>query len=88
MPVYLQDPDENLDHTFNWASRLGSSTVSTSSWAVTPTATLTNQTHTTTTATASISGLLPGQVYHLVNTITTGAGTTEIDSVRIRGEYR
>lgn len=89
MAYLLHDPSEDLNYSFSWGSRLGSATISSSSWSITPTGpTIDTTSNTTTTTTAFVSGLTDGEVYRLVNEVMTNAGTTERDSVTIRSQKR
>lgn len=89
MAYLLHDPSEDLNYSFNWATRLGAATISTSIWAISPTGpTIDTTSNTSTVTTAFVSGLTRGEVYRLINTVTTSTGTTERDSVTIRCEAR
>lgn len=87
MAYFMIDPGEDLNYTFNWASVLGTATISTSAWAIRPTGpTLHGGSNTTTTATIYVSGCSNGVVYQLINTITTSSGSTEQKTVALRCE--
>lgn len=91
MPAQLKDPASVLDFTHDWASYLqAAETISTSAWAASPTTasplTVDSDTETTTTATVWLSGGLLGQVYRVVNTITTNQGRTEERTIVVRME--
>ena len=89
MTYELISPSEDFNYTFNWATRLGNATISTSTWAISPTGpTLDNQSNTTTTATTYVSGCTKGEVYRLTNTVTTSAGTTEQQSITLYCETK
>jgi hypothetical protein len=75
MTLYVQDPQEKLDHTHDWAAELGADTISTSTWAISPTGpTLSSQTSTATTATVWVESLTAGKLYTLTNSVITAAG--------------
>lgn len=81
----LIDPAETRSFTQDWSDWLDTETISTSTWAVTPTATTAGATNTTTTATVKLSACSHGQVYQLTNTITTSGGQTAQRSITVRG---
>jgi hypothetical protein len=81
----LIDPAETRSFTQDWSDWLDTETISTSSWAVTPTATTAGATNTTTTATVKLSACSHGQMYQLTNTITTSGGQTAQRSITVRG---
>lgn len=86
MAYRLIDPNENQNITFDWSDVLGSRTIASSSWSIAPTGpTLNNQANTDTTTTCYVSGVTAGQVYRLINRITTSASTTEERSMTLRG---
>lgn len=89
--MQLKDPQSVIDWTFSWSSYLQSSeTISTSTWAVTPTTTspltVDSDSETTTATTVWLSGGLLGQVYRVVNTITTNQSRTEERTLVVRIE--
>ena len=87
MPVDLIDPNETLNYTFNWADALGSATISSSTWVITPTGpTLSNSANTSTTATIYVSGCTQGKIYSLSNRITTNGGVIEEKTITLRCE--
>lgn len=82
----LQDPQETLDHSLDWSDFLGTDTIATSTWSVSPTGpTLSNAANTTTTATVFMSGVSLRAIYALSNKIVTTAGRTAERSLTIRG---
>lgn len=89
MAVLLHDPNEELDYTFNWDSRLGGATIEDSSWSIVPEGPVVAiHEFTDTSATVFVSGLEDGEVYRLINEITTSRGTTERDEATIRCQKR
>lgn len=88
MTVLLQHPDEVLNYTYNWGSRLDGAIIASSVWTIAPSdgVTLTGDSHTDETTTVFASGLVNGQVYRLVNIITTSTGTSELKTIAIRCE--
>jgi hypothetical protein len=78
-PVVLeQTPASILDYTINWAARgIGTDTVATSSWAITPadlSGTSPPPSFTATTTTVWLSGGTVGVYYTVTNTIITAGG--------------
>jgi hypothetical protein len=88
MSLYLKDPSSVLDFRHEWAAWLASGeTIASSTWTVTPTGlAIDSETETTTTATAWLSGGTPGQIYRVVNRITTNQARTEERTIVIRVE--
>ena len=84
IPTYSKDPDETLDYIVNWATHLGSDTISSSSWDAETGITVDSDTNTTTTATVWLSGGTLGEFYLVTNTIVTDGGRTLEQSIRIR----
>lgn len=83
IPTYEKDPDETLDFIINWATHLGSDTISTSTWAAATGITIDSETETTTTATVWLSGGTLKAFYLVTNTIVTAGGRTLEQSIRI-----
>jgi hypothetical protein len=86
-PLKQKDPASILDYVFDWSTYLGTDTISTSSWSVTPsglTITSPAATNTTTTATVWASSGTVGVIYILTNHITTAGGRTEERSFEIQ----
>ena len=83
IPTYSKDPDETLDYIINWATHLGSDTISSSSWVAETGITIDSDTNTTTTATVWLSGGTLGQFYLVTNTIVTDGGRTLEQSIRV-----
>jgi len=72
-----KDPDEVLDYSLDWSTRLGADTISTSDWPDFPAGlTNDNETNTTTTTTIWLSGGTAGNTYQLTNRIVTTGGRT------------
>lgn len=81
--TYRKDPSAILDYQINWATWLGSDTISSSTWIVTTGITKVTSTNTTTTATVWLSGGTAGQTYTATNTIVTTAGRTDQRTITI-----
>lgn len=81
-----KDPDEVLDYKINWAKRLGSDTIVSSTWDV-PSG-LTHgppaDTFTNTTTTVWLSGGTLDAVYDITNHIVTAAGRHMDQSARLK----
>ena len=75
--IFQKDPDDVLDYQINWATWLGSDTISTSIWTAAAGITVNSETETTTTATVWISGGTLGEVAQATNRITTAGGRTK-----------
>ena len=90
--VKVKDPDAVLNYTFDWDDEYLAAgvTVSTSTWAVSPTGTLTvdSESETSSTTTVVLSGGTAGQVYTVTNTITTSSSETEERSLIVRVDER
>lgn len=91
--VHLKDPDEVIDYTVDWTADdwlASGEEISTSTWSVSPTGSLTidSESETTTTATAFVSAGTVGKVYRLTNEIVTDQGRTGQRSVIVRVEER
>jgi TRAP-type uncharacterized transport system substrate-binding protein len=76
--VLQQTPVEILDYTIDWTCRgLGTDTIATSAWSVTPSGLSTSSpapSFTNTTTTVWLSGGTAGVYYAVTNTITTAGG--------------
>jgi hypothetical protein len=83
-----KDPNENpLDYDINWLPRLGLDTIATSVWAITigdASLTISSSYFTSVRTKVWLSGGTLGQTYSLKNTVTTAAGDTEIETVKLR----
>lgn len=78
-----KDPDETLDYLIDWSVRVGTDTISTSTWIVPAGITKTQDSKTTTSTTIWLSSGTLGQNYVLVNHIVTVGGRTMDQSVEI-----
>ena len=80
------DPDETAILGWDWAPLLGSDTIATSAWSVTPTGPTVNAagTVTTTTTSTTMSGATLGAIYTLTNRIVTAAGETRDRAFTVR----
>lgn len=75
MNLEPKTPAEIKDYQFDWATELGSDTISDSSWAADDAAlTVNSDSNSTTSATVFLGGGESGQEYKVTNTITTGGG--------------
>jgi hypothetical protein len=72
----LKDPNATLDYGFNWASWLGTDTITSSTWTVTG-ATKDSDTHDTTTTTVWLSAGVVGTPIVAMNRIVTAGGRTD-----------
>lgn len=84
---FPKDPDAIKDFEIDWSSYLGSDTISTSAWTVAAGITEDSDTKTTTTTTIFLSGGTAGQIYELVNRITTAGARTEDASIFIEVDH-
>lgn len=78
---FVKDPDSVLDYQENWATWLGSDTISASTWTVPTGITKDSDTNTTTTTTIWLSGGTAGEAYTLTNRIVTAGGRTSDRSI-------
>lgn len=83
IPVYDKDPDSVELFSVNWAHRLGSATISSSSWTVASGITLVSDSETSTVATAKLSGGTAGTTYRCTNRVVTSAGETLDQSIDV-----
>lgn len=79
----FKDPDEVLDYTIDWTARLGSDTISTSTWIVPTGITEDSNSNTTTATTIWLSGGTVNQIYELTNRVVTAGGRTMDKTVRL-----
>lgn len=91
MSVYVLDPSDVLDFQHDWDDNwlAAGETISASTWTISPTGpniTSPAPSNTTTTTTCWVSGCTLGQVYRLVNHITTSASRQTDRTVVIRCE--
>lgn len=85
--VRLQDSADVLEHTEDWSTFLGTDTIVSSSWTISPAGpdiTSAPDTHTASAATVWIAGAAFGKVYELRNTIVTAAPRTARRSFVLR----
>jgi hypothetical protein len=75
--LFYKDPDAKLDYGFDWATWLGSDTISSSSWTVDAGLTQVSDTNDTTTTTVWLEGGTVGVSYKAVNRIVTVGGREE-----------
>lgn len=69
--AYDKDPDAVEEVVLDWTTYLGSDTIATSTWPVTPSGIASDFSNTTTTATVLLSGGTAGQSYDFINRVTT-----------------
>ncbi len=82
--TFFKDPDAVLDYGVDWTAWLGSDTILTSAWAVTPTGLAAERgSNTTKTTTIWLRGGTLGQAYDVVNRITTTGGRTDDRSLKV-----
>lgn len=80
-----KDPDEVLDYVVNWAARLESDTIVTSTWPTVPAGiTKNSDTNTATTTTIWLSGGVLGAAYEFVNRVVTAAGRTMDQTIKLK----
>lgn len=83
--VRIQDPAETLDYSLDWTAFLGTDTISSSAWAISPTGpVLSGPQVVGRVTTIIVSGLVFPQIYRLTNTVITAAGRTSDRSIVIR----
>lgn len=91
-PTIDKDPDAVLDYDADWTTWLGTDTILTSSWTITPTGQLAVQSDSINAAAKItkvwLSGGAAGSTYLVRNRITTVVGRTEDRSFNIRGVQR
>lgn len=78
-----KDPDEVLDYEVDWSARLGSDTISTSTWAIPAGITRDSSSKTSTTTKIWLSGGSANTQYTLTNRIVTTAGRTHDQQISI-----
>lgn len=85
--LFVKDPDAVLDFVVDWTSWLqASETISTSTFIVPAGITKNSESNTSLKATVWLSGGTNGNVYRLVNRITTNQGRTNDRTLEIRVE--
>ena len=82
--IFIKDPDSVLDYQINWATWLGSDTISTSTWTVPTGITKVTDSNTTTTATIWLSGGTAGTEYDLTDRIVTAGGRTADRTITVK----
>ncbi len=80
----FKDPDEVLDYQLDWSSRLGTDTISTSTWIVPDGINKNSDGKSSTATTIWLSGGLINTAYNLTNRIVTAGGRTMDQSVRLK----
>lgn len=91
MTVRIKDPDASLDYGVDWSDYLGEGEVLTeSTWSVTPPdgLVIAGESATDTIAGVIVSGGVRGDIYRLVNRVTTTAARVDERSIIIRVEHR
>lgn len=99
MPYQLIVESADLDYTCDWQAYLEDNgspgdSISTAVWSITPqegspeTPALSGASQTATTATVFVSGCQRGQVYRLINRITTAQGRTDERTITLLCENR
>ncbi len=88
MSRYTKDPDAVVDFAINWASWLGTDTISTATWTVPAGLTKASEENTTTIATVWLSGGTVGTDYTVACRIVTAGGRTDDRSLTIRVRAR
>lgn len=84
-----KDPQDVDAFQIDWSERLSSETISTSVFTSTPTGlTHTSTSNTTTMTTLWLSGGTEGEIYEITNRITTTAGRTLDQTVKLRVKSR
>ena len=77
---------EKLDFVINWANRLGTDTISNSTWSVPSGVNSTSNSSSNNTTTIWISGGTAGNEYSILNTITSAAGRIMQQAIRLKIE--
>lgn len=93
MTLLLKDPDAVVDYLIDWgAEYLGEDLLAESEWTVDPDepggVTVTGSNFDASTSTVNASGGAPGQIYRLVNQVTTALGRVDSRSIVVRVEKR
>ena len=86
--TFRKDPDAVLDYSINWATWLGSDTISTSTWTVESGITKDSDTNTTTATTIWLSAGTAGVTYSCTNEIATAGGRTANRTIDIKVSER
>lgn len=89
VPVYVKDPDANLDYGFDWSDWLATAeTISSVFWTVPTGITNTDEDFTDTTASIWLSSGTVGTSYSVACKITTSAGRVDERTMTIRVKQR
>lgn len=83
-----KDPDEVLDYQLDWSARLDGDTISTVTWTVPVGLTKGAESNTTTSATVWLSSGTLHQTYSIGCRITTAAGRTMDQTIKLRIKSR
>jgi hypothetical protein len=87
--TFVKDPAATVDYEMDWAAYLEGSTITSSSWSVSPGGmTITNQSNTPTLTTVWLAGGTVGERYTARNLITTSTGQTDSRGITITIAYR
>ncbi len=78
-----KDPDEITLYGVDWLDRLGSATITASSWIVPADITQSNASYTDTQTTIKLAGGVLGSIYRVTNRITTSDGETLDQSIDV-----
>jgi len=82
--IATKTPIENKDYSITWATDLGTDTIATSSWSISPAGpTITTSSFTSQGTTAWISGGTAALFYDVTNTITTTGGRTLTETFKL-----
>jgi len=81
--TFTKDPGDTLDYVIDHETWLDGDTILTSSWEAESGITIESHTNTTTRAVVWLSGGAVGEMYTVVNTITTDQGRTKERSIYI-----
>lgn len=79
-----KDENETLDYVIDWSDRLDDDTISLSAWTLPSGITQASALYDNTTTTIWLSGGTLGSTYDILNRITTAAGRTMDQTVRIK----
>lgn len=93
MSAYLKAPAALLDYAIDWAAGyLGSETITTSSWAVSPIEVgglaITGQSQASGRAAVVLSGGVPGHIYTVENSVSFSDGRTDVRGITVRIDVR
>lgn len=85
---YIKDPEALLDYTIDWSSFLGVDTIAASSWDISEDLTNENETFADDATTIWLSGGDVGEIYQIINHITTAANREDDRSFYIQIEQQ